>query len=60
LFKPLEAKITTVQEVIDMEHMCWSEEKLEVNFIATDRFDALEFLWGGLMRMNGLGRKNAP
>jgi hypothetical protein len=26
-----------VEELIDMERMCWSEEKLEVNLIETDR-----------------------
>jgi hypothetical protein len=52
LFKPLEAKITTSKK---QEHMCWSKEKLEVNFIATDRdsihriplrrFNEDEWLW---------------
>ena len=37
LVKPLEANITMVDELIDTEQMCCSEEKLEVNFIETDR-----------------------
>jgi hypothetical protein len=37
LCKPREAKVTMVDELIDMERMCWSKEKLEVNLIETDR-----------------------
>jgi hypothetical protein len=31
------AKATMVDELIDMEQMCWSEDKLEENFIHTDK-----------------------
>jgi hypothetical protein len=37
LCKPIEAKATTVGELIDNEQMSWSEEKLEANLIETDR-----------------------
>jgi ribonuclease HI len=37
LCKPREAKAVRVDELIDTEQMCWSEEKLEVNLIETNR-----------------------
>jgi hypothetical protein len=51
------AKATMVDELIDMEQMCWSEDKLEENFIHTDkcairqiplgRFAEDEWAWTG-------------
>ena len=51
-----------VDELIDIENMCWSEEKLEVNFIDTDR-RAIQNIplgrysddeWGWTQEKNGL------
>ena len=37
LYKKPDANITMVDELIDTDLMCWSEDKLERNFIETDR-----------------------
>jgi hypothetical protein len=37
LCKLEEAKVTMADELIDTKMMCWSDDKLEENFIETDR-----------------------
>jgi hypothetical protein len=57
LCKPREAKATMVDELIDMKRMCWSDEKLELNLIETNRRAIRRIPLGrfNLQRMSGRG-----
>jgi hypothetical protein len=49
--------VTKVDELIVTKLMCWSEEKLEMNFIETDRRAIRQIPSKDFLRMNGHGQR---
>jgi hypothetical protein len=59
LCKKTGVDVTMVHELIDVDLMCWKEEKLETNFVVLLRGTrelSAKFLLVDLLRMSGLGR----